>query len=107
MLKFDENQLLFLIATTEANKENACKLANLLLGEKLIPCVIFKNVESHFWWKGEINQSKEVQLIIKCKKENVNKVCEKISEYHSYEIPEIIYFAVSANKNYLDWVNSF
>ena len=102
----DFNQEIYLVITTEVDKKNASKLADLLLREKLIPCVTFKNVESHFWWKGEINQSKEVQLMIKCKEENVNKVCNKISEWHSYELPEIIYFRVSANENYRKWVNS-
>jgi len=102
----DFNQKIYLIITTEINKRNASKLANLLLREKLIPCVTFKNIESSFWWKGKINQSKEVQLMIKCKKENINQVCYKISEWHSYEVPEIIYFPVSANKNYHHWVNS-
>ena len=107
MMNSEFNQLMYLIITTEKDKKNACKIANLLLGEKLIPCVTFKKIESHFWWKGEINQLKEVQLIIKCKKENINKVCKKISESHSYEVPEIIYFPVSANGDYHDWVNSF
>ena len=102
----DFNQEIYIIITTEADKKNASKLANLLLREKLIPCVTFKNIESCFWWKGNINKSKEVQLMIKCKKENVNKVCNKIAEWHSYEIPEIISFRVSANKSYHDWVNS-
>ena len=101
------DQLLYLIITTEVDKSNAYKMANLLLHEKLIPCVTFKNIESHFWWEGKINQSKEVQLIIKCKEGNINKVCKKISECHSYEVPEIIYFPVSANKYYYHWVNSF
>ena len=100
------NQEIYLVLTTEVDKKNASKLANLLLREKLIPCVTFKNIESSFWWEGNINQSKEVQLIIKCKKENVNIVCNKIIEWHSYEIPEIIYFRVSANKKYHHWVNS-
>ena len=102
----DFNQEIYFVITTEVDKKNASKLADLLLREKLIPCVTFKNVESHFWWEGEINQSKEVQLMIKCKEENVIKVCNKISEWHSYELPEIIYFRVSANKNYHQWVNS-
>ena len=102
----DLNQEIYLVITTEVDKKHASKLANLLLREKLIPCVTFKNIESYFWWNGDINQSKEVQLMIKCKKENVNKVCNKISDWHSYEVPEIIYFRVSANKNYHHWVNS-
>jgi len=99
----DFNQEIYLIITTEVDKKNASKLANLLLRDKLIPCVSFKDIESYFWWEGNINQSEEVQLMIKCKKENINNVCNKIAEWHSYEIPEIIYFPVSANKNYYDW----
>ena len=102
----DFNQGIYLVITTEVDKKNASRLADLLLREKLIPCVTFKNIESYFWWEGNINQSKEVQLMIKCKKENVNNVCNKIAKWHSYEIPEIIYFRVSADKNYHHWVNS-
>ena len=100
------NQFLYLVITTEADKKNANKIAELLLLKKLVPCIAFKNIESHFWWDGELNKSAEVQLMIKCKEENINKVCQKISELHSYEVPEIIYFPVSANKNYHHWVNS-
>ena len=100
------NQEIFLVITTEKDKKNASILANFLLKEKLIPCVTFKDIESHFWWEGDINKSKEVQLMIKCKKENINKVCNKISELHSYKTPEIIYFRVSTNEKYQYWVNS-
>ena len=101
------NKEIYMIITTEVDKRHASKLASLLLKDRLIPCVNFKNIESTFWWKGNINHSKEVQLMIKCKKENVNNVCNMISQWHSYEVPEIICFCVSTNKNYYDWVNSF
>ena len=106
MDSFDFTQEIYLVITTEVDKKNASKLANLLLKENLTPCVNFKNIESHFWWKGNINQSKEVQLLIKCKKENINLVCKNIAAWHSYEVPEIIYFRVSASNNYYHWVNS-
>ena len=51
------NQEIYLVITTECDKKNASKLANQLLKEKLIPCVTFKNIESHFWWEGNINLS--------------------------------------------------
>ena len=107
MFDSDLNQKIYLIMTTEIDKKSAYEIANLLLREKLIPCVSFKNIESHFWWRGEINQSKEVQLIIKCKEENINKVCKKISENHSYELPEIICIPVSTNEDYYNWVKFF
>ena len=102
----DFNQKIYLIITTEVDKKNATKIANLLLREKLIPCVNFKNIESHFWWEGDIVQAKEVQLLIKCREENLNKVICKISDCHSYDIPEIIHFRVSINENYHNWLNS-
>ena len=102
----DFDQEIYIIITNEEDKKKAHKLANLLLNEKLIPCVTFKNIESHFWWKGEIVQVKEVQLLIKCREENINKVIGKITDYHSYDVPEIIYFRVSANKKFHNWVNS-
>ena len=107
MFHSEFNQLIYFVITSEKNKENAYKIADLLLGEKLIPCVTYKDIESHFWWEGEINKFKEVQLIIKCKEENLKKVCKKISESHSYEVPEIIYFPVSSSKDYYHWLNSF
>ena len=107
MLENDSNQLIYLIITNEVDKKHAYRIANLLLENKLVPCVSFKNIQSNFWWEGEINQSHEVQLIIKCKEENIIKVCKKISECHSYEVPEIIYFPVLASKDYCQWVNSF
>ena len=102
----DLNHEIYFVITNEADKKKASELAYILLMEKLVPCVNFKDVESYFWWEGNLNQSTEVQLLIKCKKENVHNVCNKIAESHSYEIPEIIYFRVSANKNYHHWVNS-
>ena len=107
MVYSKSNQGIYLVITTEADKKNAHRIANLLLREKLVPCVTFKNIESQFWWEGEINQSKEVELIIKCKEANIARICKKISEFHSYEVPEIIYFPVSANKDYFNWVKSF
>ena len=107
MLDSNFSQLIYLIMTTEADRNKAYKIANLLLAEKLIPCVTFKNIESHFWWEGKVTQSKEVQLLIKCKEKNINEVCEKISQNHSYEVPEIICFPVSSSKDYYLWLNSF
>tara|TARA_Y100001968_G_scaffold317195_1_gene345924 strand:- start:1205 stop:1528 length:324 start_codon:yes stop_codon:yes gene_type:complete len=106
MISSDFPQGIYLMITTELDKKNAYKIANLLLREKLIPCITFKNIESHFWWEGEINQSKEIQLIMKCKEENINDVYKKISENHSYKVPEIIYFPVSVNKDYFQWLYS-
>ena len=85
----DFNILIYLVITNEADKKNAYKIANLLLEEKLISCVTFKNIESSFWWEGKITQSKEVQLIIEDEgpgfnEKNIDKIFERFySRYDS------------------------
>ena len=106
MSKIESFQNIYIVFTTESNQENAKLIANLLLKERLIACVTFNKIESHFWWEGEINQSKEVQLMMKCTKEKIYKVCQKIAEYHSYDVPEIIYFNVSTSQKYFNWLSS-
>ena len=106
MNESDYLQEIYLVITTEKNKENAYRIGNILLTEKLVPCISIKNIESIFWWEGTINELNEVQLMIKCKKDNLNEVCKMISENHSYELPEIIYLPVSTTKDYYNWVYS-
>ena len=53
MSLFEFNQEIYLILTTEVDKKNASKLANLLLGEKLIPCVTFKEYRIIFLVGGK------------------------------------------------------
>lgn len=97
---------IFFVITTEADKLNAYKLSDNLMKNKLIACVNFNNIESHFWWKGEINKLKEVQLIMKCKKENLDKLYQNILRSHSYDIPEIVSFPVSSENLYSKWISS-
>ena len=51
----DSNKLIYFVITTEKDKTNAYKIANLLLEDLLAPCISFRNIESHFCWEGEIN----------------------------------------------------
>ena len=41
----DSHQLIYLIITNVLDKKNAYKISDLLLRDKLIPCVSFKNIE--------------------------------------------------------------
>tara|TARA_Y100001968_G_scaffold329108_1_gene377707 strand:+ start:3065 stop:3388 length:324 start_codon:yes stop_codon:yes gene_type:complete len=106
MINTDSNEEIYFVLTTEENKKNAYKIANALLKDKLVACVTFKDIESFFWWEGKINKSKEVEIIMKCKRENIDEVCKKISIIHTYEVPEIIYFPGSVNKIYYQWMRS-
>ena len=94
---------LVLILTTEADLSKAHSLGNKLLKQRLISCVNYTSIESHYWWDDKIQFSKEVQIIIKTKKQNLNLVISFIEKYHSYTTPEIISLPFLTTNNYAHW----
>ena len=95
-----------LILTTEASHLKAVELARSLLKRKLAACVNLRSIESHYWWEGNLEAIKEVQLLIKTSPSLVADLCEVINEQHSYTTPEIIELNCRASNEYIDWLES-
>jgi len=95
------------IFITTPNKKEAKNIAAQLVRSKLVACVnIVEKIESLFWWKGKVAQSKETLLIAKSKKDKLNKVIKLVKSLHSYEVPEIIALPIAGGyKPYLNWIN--
>ena len=89
-----------------ATREEARKIANVLLKRRLAACTnIISGIESKFWWKGKIDNAKEVILTMKTLERNFRTVEKEVKRLHSYEVPEIIAISVVAgSERYLDWV---
>lgn len=95
-----------LFITTSSRKE-AEKIANTLLGEKLVACAnMLDGVHSLFWWQGEIDSSNEVFLMVKTKSALLQEIIHRVKELHSYDVPEIIALPiVGGSQEYLSWIN--
>ena len=95
------------ILVTASSKEEADKITTGLLEAKLAACVnCLDNVRSYFWWQGKIDNAAETLMVIKTRKQLVNKVIKKVKSLHSYEVPEIIVLPIiGGNKQYLDWID--
>jgi periplasmic divalent cation tolerance protein len=93
--------------TTTEKKNDAKKIAKLLLEKRLASCVqIFGPTLSTYWWKGKIEKAKEWLCIIKSKKELYKDIEKAIKEVHPYEIPEIIAIPIiTGSKDYFKWLN--
>ena len=91
---------------TTKNKTEAKKIAKALLEERLIACAnIVDKVESLFSWKGKVDQSCEVLMVIKTKQKLFSKVISKVKLLHSYETPEIIAVPIiEGSQEYLQWI---
>lgn len=98
-----ENIVIFITCATLKEAE---KISKILLDKKLTACAnLFKNVSSHYWWKGKIEKSNEILMIMKSRKRFFKQIVSEVKKSHSYEIPEIIALPIIAgNPQYLEWI---
>jgi len=96
-----------IVFITVSSKKEAEKIARQLIKNKLAACVnIVNGVKSLFWWKGKVDQAKEILLIVKSRKEKFNKLAKLVKSSHSYAVPEIIAVPIACGfKPYLNWIN--
>jgi len=95
-----------IVLMTASNQEEAKKIVNTLLEERLIACAnIINSISSFFWWQGKIETEKEALVIMKSRESLFNKISQRIVDLHSYEVPEILAIpVVNGLKSYLDWI---
>ena len=96
----------FIVLTTELNGAIAEGLAKELLNRKLAACVNLREVSSYFTWKGEIEQTNEVQLLIKTSKSRLENLLDTVAKLHSYQTPELLYWSALASDAYQEWINN-
>ena len=94
-----------IIYITYPDMKIAKKIVASLMKERLIACANFFPVDGVYWWKGEIENSKEIVSIVKTKKENWSKVKLAVTKLHPYETPCIMKIDVEANEDYESWIN--
>jgi len=95
------------VFVTCQNVDEAKKIAKALLSKRLAACItILHQIESFYWWKGKIEESKEALLIVKSKITLLNELINEIKLIHSYETPEIIALPIIGGyTNYIKWLN--
>ena len=92
--------------TTTATSEDARKIANRLVEEKLAACVqVVEPITSVYRWQGAVQEEKEVLLLIKSTQDLVPLIAELLDQIHPYEVPELAAAAVTAGSpSYLGWL---
>jgi periplasmic divalent cation tolerance protein len=85
--------------------KTAQKIARELLYEHVCACANIWPIKSMYWWKGKLQNRKEVAVFFKAKKEKKEVLKARIAELHPYETPAIIELTPSAvAKKYLMWL---
>lgn len=76
-----------------------------LLSSRLIVCAnVVKGMESHYFWKGKVEKSKETIVIFKVLAGNERLFLTEIKKNHPYEVPFIGVIGLeSVNSEYLNY----
>jgi len=96
-----------IVLVTASSREEAEKIVQRLLEEKLIACAnIISPVHSLFWWQGKIDQAQEHLILMKTRRDLFEKLTEIVKSLHSYTVPEIIAIPIiEGSADYLAWLN--
>ncbi|MBI2909145.1 MAG: divalent-cation tolerance protein CutA [Chloroflexi bacterium] len=95
------------ISTTTEKKEDAERIARVLVERRLAACVqIIGPIDTTYWWKGKVERNPEWLCLIKTRGDLYAEVERTIKEMHPYEVPEIVAVPiVEGLREYLEWVS--
>jgi len=94
-----------LVLTTIASEADGSALGRTLVDEQLAACVnVFPAMTSVYRWKGQVEQDREQQLVIKTTADRVAAVEARFRELHPYELPEFLVLSAGASAAYAGWV---
>ena len=94
------------VLVTCAGEEEAQAIAIALVKERLAACAsVAGGVQSVYHWKGAVEEAAERLLIAKTTRRMFERLCRRVKQMHSYEVPEIIALPiVDGLPEYLQWI---
>ncbi|MDR2545489.1 MAG: divalent-cation tolerance protein CutA [Methanobrevibacter sp.] len=100
--------MMVLVYITCSNEEEAIKISEKLLKERIVACSnIIKNMKSMYWWENKIEKDEETILILKTVENKVDELIKRVKKLHSYENPAIIVLPVlKTTESYLKWIEN-
>src|SRR5580658_9458960 len=95
-----------LALVTAPDLKTARRLVRAALRERLAACANVKpGLESHYWWGGKIESSREVLLLFKTRASHLRKLERLILAEHPYDTPEFVVLQLTAgSERYLAWL---
>ena len=101
-------QGLAIVLTTVSSDKEAESLSNILAKSKYVACInILPDVKSKYMWKGKLQNTKELILMIKTRKDYFKYLESLIKKNHSYQVPEILCIDIAnISADYSNWIIS-
>jgi periplasmic divalent cation tolerance protein len=95
-----------LVLTTIAAEADGAALGRALVDERLAACVnVLPAMTSIYRWKGQVEQDREQQVIIKTTRDRLAALEARVRDLHIYELPEFLVVSAGGGAEaYLAWV---
>jgi periplasmic divalent cation tolerance protein len=85
-----------LVLTTLPDADAAAAFARTLVAERLAACVnVLPPMQSIYRWKGETEEAREHQLLIKTSAARLDSLQRRVTELHPYDVPELLVMEVA------------
>lgn len=96
------------VLSTAGSGEEARRIALHLVEKRVAACVnITPGVRSIYRWKGIVEESAEVMLLIKTRRALLRALEIELRAVHSYEVPEIVALPiVDGLEQYIEWIDA-
>lgn len=94
---------LWLLTTTVANRDDARRLAGLVLQQALAACVQIQQIESHYRWDGALQHEAEWRLDCKTTAAALPALCGLLQHEHPYQVPQLTAQLLHASAAYGAW----
>lgn len=95
------------VYVTVGSADEGDRIASALIEERLAACVNrVAGVRSTYHWEGRIERAEEELLIIKSRRDLFNRLRQRVTELHSYSVPEIVALPLlEGSEPYLRWLH--
>ncbi len=94
-----------IVLVTAPDLKTARRLARAALDARLAACAnLVPGIESHYWWRGNIDKSAEVLMLLKTTSARLAALEKLIVAGHPYDTPEFVALPVErVAERYLAW----
>jgi periplasmic divalent cation tolerance protein len=94
------------VTTTVATAEEAARLAQALVDQRLAACVqVEPGFRSFYRWDGRLCDEAEVRLVIKTLPAIREALLAFFSAHHPYAVPQFLAATLEASDDYARWVS--
>ena len=105
-MKAGEDISYYVVLTTLDSREDARSLVRRLVNDRLVACgTIVENALSIYEWQGKLEETPEVLVLLKTRKEHWEQLRAVVHKLHPYDVPELLALPVDGCiPAYLAWL---